>query len=106
MTTLLQNIRAINDRLADPRSWTQGAFARDLQGSACRPDNSRAVRFCLSGAADAIAGVNSPGSKAIKGMFRGLTGKNQLSEWNDKATHEDVKALLADALIVAGRRTA
>jgi hypothetical protein len=43
-------LRRTRELVADERTWTNGALARDAEGGSVCPDSSKATRFCLSGA--------------------------------------------------------
>lgn len=45
------------DVLTGPEVWTKGAVGRDAEGHYCEPEDPRAVKFCIRGAAFKAAGI-------------------------------------------------
>ncbi len=52
---VLALLRAARQRIADPKHWTQGAFARDAKGRSVEPRSDAAVCWCALGALDAVS---------------------------------------------------
>lgn len=92
---LLIEARAL---IADPKHWTQGAYARDEQGRNVSEHSSRAVCYCSVGAllcavrTDACYGSGNNYVKArnyLNGAARAL-GSSGIMVLNDSSTHEVV----------------
>ncbi len=54
--TLLKGLRAVRELLAVPERWTQGVYARDVDGGEVTPYADDAVCWCLRGGVKRVAG--------------------------------------------------
>lgn len=95
--------RRVRELLSEPGRWTQGAEALDARGEPCRPSSTRAVRWCLTGAADREGDIHD--RVALYEQMHLCMGMPwiAISAWNDTHTHADVLALL-DRVIEDGER--
>jgi hypothetical protein len=106
MTQLQDDLSAVLVLLDSPAKWTQGKFARDVDGERCSAWNMGAVCWCLMGACCKIAGITNtedlyygnPRYKRLLGEI-GLYIPN-VREWNDEPerTFEDIQGILHAAL--------
>lgn len=85
--------------LARPEQWTQGAFARDADGTVTAPLSDDAVSFDLKGALIRAAG---PGYGSAWAAIERFLRADAL-HWNDDPTrtHADVLAALRGAAAMA-----
>ncbi len=98
---VLPVVQALQQLLADPRCWTQGAFARDSMGLSVGPCYPDACCWCLSGGINKVD-LNHDHRKLIaKLLLAALPYVSALTAYNDAPhrTHADILALL-DGLIV------
>lgn len=98
--TLLEELRAVRDLLADPARFTTGTLARDARGWPVSPTQYLACRWCLVGAIRKVGRDWRPGSPVYVAVRRAL---NTISEpavatWSDLHGHAGVLELL-DRLI-------
>ena len=94
----LEVLEDARDILDKPEHWTQGAFARDLDGSPISATCCKAVCFCLAGAF--IKAGDGADTKNIYRLAMRVFPNDQrlFSSLNDFSTHAEVLAYL-DALI-------
>lgn len=86
-------LHAVGDLLEQPGAWTQGAFARDIDGHVVRSCDADAVCWCAFGAFGPVSpnGLNSLYEEA--GTFlREAIGRRSITQWNDdpNQTQENV----------------
>jgi hypothetical protein len=81
-------IKKARERIADPKRWTTGAFARDKDGNPVPVFDGKAVCWCVSGALAHIAGY-SDGYDAEKLLMPG-----GVAGYNDAHSHAEVLELL------------
>jgi hypothetical protein len=129
---VLRVVSEVRELLSDPERWTQESYARDAEGRPTyiiKPwslDNENdpgppfgpPVCFCLDGAVRRVTGyepveveVNDRSEalyngvhKLLENVTRDKTRKASYSEFNDTATHDELMALLDEALETAGRQ--
>lgn len=83
--------------------WTREAFARDAEGIACGPKDSRAVCWCITGAIFKAIGSNFEKTfPLIQGLRNTLLAEGQISivpEWNDRhcSSKEEAAQILRKA---------
>jgi hypothetical protein len=97
--TTLDVLKDVRELLSDPNHWTKGAYARDARDNFREPRAPDAVKFCLLGAlARFDASEYEPAlSRLAVGVQR--RGQNAtLAQFNDASSHEDVLALLDEAI--------
>jgi len=85
----------VKELLSDKSKWTQGVYARNKDGESVLSCDPQATCYCLSGA---LARCYVGGSATFWIMYRrieALLAPNQtIPRFNDKATFEEVKALV------------
>ena len=92
---VLEDARYILDK---PEHWTQGAFARDLDGSPVSATSCKAVCFCLVGAF-IKAGDGADTGNIYRLTMRVFPNEQRLfASLNDSSTHAEILTHL-DALI-------
>jgi len=102
----LDRLRRARRLITDPRYWTQGAYARNIQGDECAPDEPPAFCFCTYGALARATGcrpfeVSTYAGEALDALVLTLNEDfddmpiASIPEWNDNSqrTHADVLAL-------------
>lgn len=98
--TVLKRARA---KLADPKRWTKGGFARDREDQLCEPSAPEACKWDIYGALVATAAERSVGEahRALVDQIPRGRGRH-LVVWNDsqRTDHADVLALFDRAIIV------
>ena len=87
-------IRA-RERISVPERWTQGAVARDINGSDVMTHSKRAVCWCSMGAIKAEAGELQ--YRAALNFLTGIQGEC-VHEYNDTHTHTEVLAMFDKAI--------
>lgn len=87
-------LRAMRELLADPARWTQGALARTVHGWNAHPEDPDAFSFCLDGAAHRFGGREYLN---VLLLLTSLCG-DSVSDFNDRATHQQVLDLLDRAI--------
>lgn len=109
---VLDELRELRKLLEDPRRWTKGTFARNIEGFEVSASNPDAVCWCLEGAIAKIVGdeiaASDEGSIFYTPLFNviaaclstaeiegsGIAGFNDAED----TTHQDVLNLLDGAL--------
>ena len=90
--------------IQDPKCWTQGTFARDVNGEPVLASSPAAVSWCLMGALCRIGESNKTGDEErwlTRRIVYGILLKKKwqtISEANDFNTHDDVIQLLDEAI--------
>ena len=81
--TILERAKKLIDS-----GWTQGAFARDMEGHACPLNTGKAVSYCITGAITTVRNpfTGSAGIRALKYTLRELC---YLSGWTTLAAFND-----------------
>lgn len=54
--SVVDDLKAARELIADPNHWTKGSFARDASGQTCSPTSEFAVCWCASGALRKVEG--------------------------------------------------
>jgi hypothetical protein len=87
------------DRLSKPGAWTKGHLALDAQGKPVNPTYPEAVRWCLAGGLQSVAG--GAGTELFCSAYARLsrTIGSGVAAWNDTASR-------TQAEVVAALRTA
>lgn len=100
-------LREARELISDPKRWTRGAFARDVEGTRVRSAADEAVCWCAIGAYNRAAG----GTKQLE-AFRllqrasdDLFGKDDPAEVNDEMDHAAVLRMF-DAAIASAEKEA
>lgn len=103
MANYVQTLLSKTARFYETHMWTQGEFARNMEGEARSPLAPDACKWCLWAALWAVdASYKQVGSdrvdKALNALQACLTGENPHT-WNDapERTKEQVIALLCEA---------
>jgi len=94
----------MRELLAEPRSWTQGTFARTAAGEPCAPTSLDAACWCVSGAAMCVARHSLNNFELAGAAVRRLLsaiGAQAIGAWNDDPhrTHAEVLAALDRAIV-------
>jgi hypothetical protein len=100
MSQLLSDLDALDALLSDESKWTKYTVAEDASGDDCEAYSSRAVCWCLEGAAVHVTVSNwseFPKSEALREALRDTMGVSNLADWNDapERTFADIKSLIA-----------
>lgn len=97
---VVQLLEQGKDLIADPKCWTQAAFARDWDDCGVRSCSPDAVRWCTAGA---VLKVRDPPDQITKEanwlLDRAMDGC--AVEFNDTHTHEEVMAAWDRAIYLA-----
>lgn len=103
MMTLEVLVKA-RELLSDPARWTQGCFARTIDGAKVRSRSKNAVCFCSVGALRKVGGSAALGT-AID-LLEAVVD-DSIDAWNDDPwrTHADVLAAF-DAAILKAKESA
>jgi hypothetical protein len=105
--TVLDVLREMRKKLANPKHWTQRTFARTCRGRSVEYWDPKATKWCLSGAARMCAANNDVRGLAMGIMADELVGESSSSvrricvvTWNDHPlrTHAEVLELLDRAI--------
>jgi len=84
--------------LADEHSWCQGHAATTGFGTPTTALGQSARRWCIMGAVVKCYPEDAATRVAVLQLAAGLTGgPAAIAEWNDRATHAEVLALLRKA---------
>jgi hypothetical protein len=87
--------------IENPEAWTQGATARDIDGTAVYHNDLRACRWCTLGALDKVAANDYDSwiaaTRKIRDAVRNEAPYGAISKFNDNHTHAEVLALLRKA---------
>ena len=84
---------AARELISQPERWTQGAYARDLNGLRVSPGGPNAVCWCAIGAMAKVAGLSSgemEDSRAAITLELAAESNGVIAEWNDASDHESV----------------
>lgn len=94
MHTTVGALEEVRDLLK--HHWTQGSFARDIQGRSVAVHSRQAVSFDLLGAIARVA--DNDASYAV--IFKCLSEciDESLPDWNDSASLEEILACLGEAI--------
>jgi hypothetical protein len=103
--TALEVLIAARGKIADPKHWTQEAFARRLPdeeegqevGSDIDPCKPSAVCWCATGAIAAVQGAASPDWGDVFESAFGMSD-GSVENFNDAHTHAEVIALFDKAI--------
>lgn len=106
---VISHLSAMRNLLADPKSWTQGASARNKWGGVELSFSPSAVCWCLIGASARIDGRLFSDMRSIDAMIRALPdGFSDVVAFNDAetTTHADVLAVIDRAIALAKEEAA
>lgn len=79
------------DVLQTPNKWTKGRFAQDAGGEGCDPCCVEAEKFCMIGALRKASGFSHNYLVLrILPVVRRVIGTENVAEWNDTHTYEEV----------------
>jgi hypothetical protein len=95
--------REVSNLLRDENRWTTGTYARRGDGSECHPGNQNAKAWGLDGAIEAVEAPLWAKSE-LEESIRFFLGKEAITRFNDRATHQEVRAVLAKAVVRAQER--
>jgi len=97
----------VKELLADPTSWTQGGFARDIWGCGLPPRDEQAICWCIAGGIEKCYPNFEEKKEARKKILRVIDPEidpenrilllNTIFDFNDKSTHEEVRKVLEQA---------
>ena len=111
--TPLDVLRATRELLADPKRWTQQAYARDERGQSVLFHDPRATCWCINGAVACVA-PSDPDRVARIGAHRALclaigldapeSAQADAIKWNDapERSHADVLKTIDAAIVAEG----
>jgi hypothetical protein len=88
----------IREVLSSPEKWTKGRYARDDRGVTCSAHSSGARCWCIVGAtmrAHPGIGRDDPFVQCVREMRRRI-GDDEITDFNDRVTFEDIQRLLAE----------
>jgi hypothetical protein len=96
-------LRMVRCKLADPKAWTRGAFARNKDYKQVSYTAESAIKWCLVGAINALwhSQLEVLGFNVHQAVAKEIRG--DIVAWNDhkSRTHHDVLALLDRAIAKA-----
>jgi hypothetical protein len=97
--TPLETLKAARQLITDPAKWTQGEFARDVDGSASFALSERAHCYCALGALEKVIG-RPDYTDAYDKLWRVCRTKfgTDVAAFNDTHTHAEVLALFDAAI--------
>lgn len=109
MMTAAAILQGMRVRLAAPRAWTRGAYARDERGKECSPTHSDARSWCIGGAF--LAETKRPSSRApingfelcaLVAIRRAVDARagglnTDIATWQDGRQHAEVLQVLIEA---------
>ncbi len=81
--TELQVLKGAMGILRDPKQWTTGLFAKDIDGNMCSPSSTVACCFCAVGAIRKAAGNESGVAILAMNKLCDFLGVENLPSWND-----------------------
>jgi hypothetical protein len=90
----------IKELFSDQSKWTKKTAARDASGTPVSPSDSDAVCWCLAGGvAKCYPGeerykVHDAIVEKLSGSAQGYGYGSAYGDWNDRASFEEVKALV------------
>jgi len=97
----------VKELLADPASWTQGQFARDIWGRAVDVQGERAICWCIGGGIRKCYPDSEEWESVSKKILRvidpAFDPENKdwrlepIFDFNDKSTHAEVMKVLEEA---------
>jgi hypothetical protein len=108
---VVEAFKGVRQLLADNHSWTKHTSARDSRGNRCKPEDSTAVCWCMSGALNKVVGYNAAGADpmaynkagkvywAAHSLFNNINGESMVT-FNDTRNHAEVLGAL-DKVIAA-----
>jgi hypothetical protein len=96
--TTLEILRAARAKIADPKRWTQKAFARNAFDDYTHVRSPDATCWCAQGALKSVDGPLDALCAAAT-CLSGAVSARSIIDWNDHSTHADVLAGF-DAAIV------
>jgi hypothetical protein len=76
--------------------WTQGSFARDIQGKSVPVHSDRAVSFDLLGAIARVSNDDSTYAEIFSCISECI--EESLPQWNDTASQEEILGMLSEVL--------
>jgi hypothetical protein len=85
------------------KGWTQGSFAKDVNGNEVDPKSSQAVSWCSLGAMEAACYCPRDSRLPILDILRRAAGTCVISDWNDhpNTTKEEILAAFDKAIELA-----
>lgn len=98
MTLEIAILRRAREIISDPAKWTQGAFARDSQGSMIPPNHTAACSWCAIGALSRAAFELKAPPGFGAGALDMLGALRPLNDINDEEGHAAVLDLFDKAL--------
>ncbi len=95
-------IEAVINLISDPKKWTVGTFARDVEGLICYPSDSRAVCWCVVGAIQKFSTTEHEMTTTITGLNDYVYDHhcNNLTDINDIEGREKVIKVLQEYLTI------
>lgn len=97
---LIDRYKAVRKLISLPERWTQGEYAKDVQGYPVKPKTMEAVCFCTLGALERVAHDRVERRQMQKYLTRIATEETGLDlvELNDTSTHEEIIAFFDRAI--------
>jgi head-tail adaptor len=96
-------LRVARARIADPKNWTTGTYARDAAGKPVKAWDREATCWCAIGAVHSIS--SSIGAEILLIRAAHDVARKRIVEVNDAGIHADVLTVF-DAAIAAAEREA
>lgn len=101
--TVKEVLIAARAKIADPANWTQGEYARTLEGYPLDVHSRNAECWCSIGAlacvmGDVVLAEHSASHKALEDVM----GTRWIAEFNDTHTHAEVLAKFDEAIAAQG----
>jgi hypothetical protein len=83
--------------IENPKAWTQGVPARDVEGTSVPPNNQQACKWCMLGALTKVTATYDSWQEAMGKIRDAMQGDVCIATFNDTHTHAEVLALLRKA---------
>lgn len=95
--TEVEILKAVRDKLADPKRWSQGMAAKNAKGEPVHSGDVNAVAWCLWGALNVDSGFADSAWHLIEVAAQDLYGKGPI-DVNEDLGHEAVMKVLDRAI--------
>lgn len=106
--TVKEVLIAARAKIADPANWTQGSFAKDIDGCQVWPWDEDATCLCAMGAIAVSVGgydqhsIDSVFATPYFDALSEVMGAGDVVQFNDTHTHAEVLAKFDEAIAAQG----
>lgn len=101
--TTVEILKAAKELISDPKRWTQGLFARNIEGLVSPVTSKDAVCWCAAGSLWRVDGpsptIQSQREAAYELLSNAMGGS--VPDYNDTHTHIEVLAKFDEAIALA-----